>query len=102
MKKDEEFWKFFDRNLIYSEETQSFVMRLHSKWKKNMPKDKIKVQSDAFDALKEMQEELKDRVKCPECNSEMINVVDSKTKEISKYLWKCPKGCLGNKILSRG
>lgn len=27
--------------------------------------------------------------RCPYCGKKMFNVIDSKTKEISKYSWRC-------------
>ena len=39
---------------------------------------------------------------CPKWGAKMINVYDSKMKEISPYLWQCPKGCMKNIIMSKG
>ena len=41
--------------------------------------------------IKQMKKKFGKRVfppRCHVCNKEMVNVIDSKTKKISKYLWK--------------
>jgi len=39
---------------------------------------------------------------CPQCGKPMINAIDSKTKKISKYLWRTNCGHSKNLILSIG
>ena len=39
---------------------------------------------------------------CPNCKKPMKNAIDSKTKKISKYLWKCDCKEMKGKVLSRG
>ena len=40
--------------------------------------------------------------KCPQCGKEMKNQIDSKTKELSEYLWGCDCKGMENFRLSRG
>lgn len=51
---------------------------------KNLQKEK-----DYFEKLK-----YNDLKKCPICGTPLINAIDSKTKKISKYLWKRNCKCL--------
>ena len=39
---------------------------------------------------------------CVECKKKMINAIDSKTKKVSKYLWKNTCGHAKGLILSKG
>ena len=40
--------------------------------------------------------------RCPVCKKKMINAIDSKTKKVSKYLWKNTCGHAKGLILSKG
>ena len=42
------------------------------------------------------------KMKCSNCGKEMENAVDSRTKEINKYLWKCDCKEMEGLILSVG
>lgn len=53
-KNDKLFWAWFDKNIIYCEDTHSFVHRL---CKKLNIKDYKKAQHLAFDVIKEMKED---------------------------------------------
>ncbi len=39
---------------------------------------------------------------CPYCGEKMVNDIDSKTKEVSKYLWKTKCGHMEKFRLARG
>ena len=39
---------------------------------------------------------------CPNCETPMRNAIDSKTKKVSKYLWKCDCNEMKGMVLSRG
>lgn len=41
-------------------------------------------------------------MKCPNCSKEMKNAKDSRTKEISEYLWECDCKEMEGKKLSVG
>jgi hypothetical protein len=41
-----------------------------------------------------------DKNRCIQCNSKLINVVDSVTKKISVYSWQCPnEKCSARKVI---
>ena len=48
------------------------------------------------------QEESKVVPKCSNCGNSMKNAIDSKTKKVSKYLWKCDCNEMKGMVLSRG
>ena len=60
------------------------------------------------DMTEEQMEKLHNKLKgwginnCPICNRKLVNAMDRRTGKISRYLWKCPKGCMGRKVLSKG
>jgi len=50
---------FVMKNLIYCEDTHSFVHRLMQKWDDNFPMTTLQAQEDAWDVVREMNEEEK-------------------------------------------
>jgi hypothetical protein len=46
-------------NLIYCEDTHSFVHRLFDKWKKKFPDSKLQAKCDAWDVVEEINKEEK-------------------------------------------
>lgn len=51
------------KNLIYCEDTHSFVYRLYDRWKKGMPSDYREAQEDGWAVIKEMNDALKQKKK---------------------------------------
>ena len=52
-RENDEFWKWFDRNMIYNEDAESFVCRLFNK-RNNWTQDYHDAQNDAFEVVKDM------------------------------------------------
>jgi len=53
--------EFIMKNLIYSEDTQSFVMRLTTEFQKKLPESKLEIQETSWKIIKEMNETEKEQ-----------------------------------------
>ena len=47
----------------------------------------------------ECQSSASDKPSCLNCGKEFVNAIDSKTKKISKHLWRADCECINKKIL---
>ncbi len=74
------------------------VLDLSLKRKNKMPR----IKSTGRRLARNKENRKMEKPKCPQCGKRMKNAIDSKTKEISEYLWECNCKGMENFRLSRG